>query len=766
MSDDPHNVTIVINYFARLNYPNEPIREDAREYLNRFFGEDGFIRLCDRMFGKYFWNTESERKGCWMDTANRNPTGPVAAEFFKLIAPGTHFFNALEAFSAPDFSFSSQLKFKWNADQNEEEAETSKYAIDFPLGALYQHYMRFLSESGSDIYDLSRSSCPAFLFIPFWIPPLVTRKEKSQCRILTSLRCSPLAYFFIRLIWYLFSRTDSLGQNLVTNPAPSGSAFVVFLKQLIQYNVKFTNFSFYYNITTVYLQHYITPSFLKNISQRRNIEDVTWSVKDVSAGMLLCFSYFLSARCFPEIDFEYQRGRRNELSSTANLFGVLPILIELYSTLFREYTPATPIILDFSVDSVSRSYYDLVFVKKSTFRNCLIAIREALFSLDSVSSCKPVCLLHLLKLWKVLLNPLRPEYKEYLSDYAADHLEAYIFLFYDILERLLKNSFFHSINIEAASVLRVILEYYNMDVVTALLQDFVKKSSDCGLDRFNFVLNWQGEDSTSFLRSLFDKESLFLATCSCQAIREKISSKKCSSLIRTELEKCIFLLGKIFPGCESSFDDLTSEKSFREFTEKSTTISSPIEISTVADASTSTVFCRKICVPAYRRSDVCRNELPFIANISKYIDCILVFLQEFFYRNSIPRCEHGHKLLLLEKKSIKCVSHSKVDAIWTCAICENNYCPACKGFPISPKGQGALEKNFIPSDCFMCNRFLGHDSLSYKNLTTSEVFCPICASRPFLPWTVRWIASYTTIALTIFFSLLGLFFCCIVIGLN
>lgn len=757
MSDNPHNVTIVIDYFTRLNYPREPIREDAREYLNRFFREDGFIRLCDRMFGKYFWRSESERTGCWMDTANRYPNGAVAAELFKLISPGSHFFNALEAFSASDSSFASQLKYKWNFD-DAEEVQSSKYTIDFPLGSLYQHYMRFLSESETDVYDLSRSSCPGFIFIPFWIPPLVTRREKSQGRILTSLRCKPLPYFFIRLIWYLFSRTDSLGQHMITDPLPSGNAIAAYFKQLFQLNTKCTSFSFYNSIATVYIQYYITPAFIRNVSSRNNLEDVTWSVRDVSAGMLLCYSLFLSSRCFPEIDYEYQRRRRSEPCSTANLFGFLPILTELYSTLYRECSTPMTITLDFSVDSVSRSCNDIFFVQRSTFRNCLIAIREAMFSLDNVSNCKLSCFLHLLKLWKILLNPLRPEHSRYFEEYVAAHLEAYVFVFCDILEGLLKNNFFQSVDLESALVLRKILEYYNMDAVNTLFQEFLKKSGDSSLAQYNFVLNWKLEDSISFLPSVFDKEALFLATCASGAMREKMLTKKCSASIKKEVEKCINLLEKIFPGSENSFSDASTEQSFRYFSEKAAAIYQQSERKPCTKKNSSDFFNKQLCTRSSLHSGACKDEVPFIAAISKHVDCVLVLFQEFFYRNSIPRCSLGHKLFLREKVSRKCVLHSSTNAIWCCGICDTDYCAGCRSLPIGLKGATVLEENIIPSSCCVCNKFVDQDCISFRDRDTAEVYCAICASRPFLPWSVRWIASFKTLTLGIILLVLCMFF--------
>lgn len=745
MSDNPHNITIVIEYFTRLNYPQEPIREDAREYLNKFFREDGFIRLCDRMFGKYFWRSEVERTGCWMDTANKNPNGPVAAELFKLISPGSQFFNALQAFSASDSSFASQLKFKWNFD-DAEDAQTSKYTIDFPLGALYQHYMRLVSDGGTDVYDLSRSSCPAFIFIPFWVPPFVTRREKSQSRILTSLRCRPLPYFFIRLIWYLFSRTDSLGQHMIADPAPSGNPVAVYLKQLFQLNAKFTSFSFYNSIAAVYIQYYITPTFIKNITSRSNLEDVMWSTTDVSAGMLLCYSFFLGARCFHEIDYEYQRGRRSDTSNAANIFGFLPILIELYSTLYREYTATTVFPPDFSVDSVSKSCHDIICIKVSIFRNCLIAIREAIFSLGNVSSWKPSCLLQLLKLWKILLNPLRPEHSVHFGYYVFDHLEAYIFIFCDIFEGLLNNNLFQCINLEAASVLRNILEFFNMNAVKTLFESFAKSSANGNLEQNNFVLNWQREDNVSFLPSIFDKEALFLATCACRAMRDKMLTKKCSSSIKRELQKCICLLREIFPGSENAFSDASTEQSFREFSKKATKNSQEAGSKGCNKVSTFALFNDKLCCRSSLLHDVYRDEVPFIAAISNYLDCIFFFIQEFLHRGAIPRCSAGHKLVLREKVLRKCVLHSTTNAIWSCVLCDIDYCTECRSLPFSPKGSTVLQENYIPSSCCTCNRFVDRDSISFRNPSTSDVFCATCASRPFLPWSVRWIASYKTVA--------------------
>lgn len=763
MVDVAHEIAHVSGYFEKINFPAQPLDKEAQEYFTKFFAIDGFIRLCDRMFGKYYFKHGSERHECWMDIANRNPKGNVAAELFKLLSPGSQFFLALEAFSAPDSSFSSNLKYEWKTDAEDLDDTYAAHTIDFPLSALLQSTKVLYESENADLYRLPRSSCPAFLFIPFWMPPVVTRTERSQGRILTSLRCKPLSYFFIRFIFYLFMATDAVGALLFTTNDSERNGLINYLKKIVQPEKKLLSFPFYNNLATAYIQYFVTPSIVRHIGSKKRLEDVSWSTGDICAGMLLCLSHFLSTRSFSDIDQEYRRGRQTDQTKLANIFGSLPLLSELHITISRdseqvqEFVSAAP--PDFSVDSISRSCNDIYFVKRSLYRNCLIAIRETLLSLDDISKYRCLSITNIINLWKALVNPAWRDKLVPSQQYIIDHIEAYIFIVVDVLGCLAKSNFFHVINVSGATVLRETLEVLNCDVAVSTLNRLRNNYQFSSRLAENYVLNWKREDGSTQLPNIFSRECIPAVSRARRAIRSKMEIKGCSQPLKSELQKCLNEMSKLFPidVDDGSHIDITKELLFHTPSTGSQPDSPAIEKNKNKKYNSRLLENQRKSSFHWVPSPTCREEIPFLVGLSRLLDCVVINVQEVLYFSSIKRCINGHKMWLTELRGERCTLHGCNTAIWSCALCQTNYCADCKGFPMQ-RGE-VLDLNHTSCfSCSRCNKFISDRCVSFKKSSTNCVYCSSCASRPFNPYSSRWIASYRTFTVFIFLVVIYIFF--------
>eukprot|EP00796_Vickermania_ingenoplastis_P006081 gene6081-4376_t len=728
MNDSTNDIISVSKYFEKVNYPSQPLHDETRRYLNRFFRQDGLIRLCDRIFGKYYWVSELDRRSCWMDTANKNPRGSVAAELFKLLSPGGYFLNLLEAFSTPTFSFSSRVKSPQSFTDIPDDPD-SLDVIDFPLASLCLQTTKFLSEAqNADWYDLPRSACPPFMLIPFWVPPLVTRKELSQQRILASLRCKPLPYFLIRMIFYIFSHAECLKGRFFTESNPKRNTVIKFFYQLFESK-----------------RCYVTPLMTREMESRKVLEDLSWSSKSITGGMLLCYSYFLSSRCFSETNQECRRCKTFDRSKLANIFGTVPLLNELYISLHRDYKVTLEdqnclTSLDFSNSLMSRSSVDLINVRRSLYRNCLISIREVLLSLDDIPDCRNESICDVLMLWKSIMNPVWREGLYPCSEYISFHLEAYVYICVDVLLCLSKSNFFRFITARGASTLRECFEILCASSVASQLElgDKLLKGPKASL---KFVLNWDRENGNSRLPCIFDKEALHSVVRVRRAFEEVVEEKGCPQLIKSEIVKCQSLLEQVFPGIHkfvaSSVHDISTDTYGRKNACGTTGLNHTEEYGLGWRLN---IWRNKKKnnhnQEAWAAGDLCRDEVPVLATLSKYSDCFLQIIQELLYSPAVPKCSNGHKMWLLESSLEKCSVHSSTIAMWSCEICGLRYCSDCKQLPLSLTGTSTLECSSNPlttSSCDTCGKLMECCLPRYENPRDKTIYCPRCASRPYLP---------------------------------
>lgn len=755
MNDSPsHDITCVAKYFAKINHPTEPLHDETKAYLNRFFHGDGMIRLCDRIFGKYYYKHDLERRHCWMDLANRKPRGNVAAELFSLIAPGTPFINLLEAVSSPSPSFSRALK----CHRIVTSSEQMDYAIDFPLSSLYKHSLRFASDTdGSDFYHLPRSSCPPFMLIPFWIPPLVTRKEQSQNRVMTSLRMKPLPYFLTRMIFYLFMNADTARDVLYTDTDITGNPIVVFFKRLVRDDVEFQKMPFYLNIATAYIQFY--ASSICKLNPMLELEDSAWSTRDTAAHVLLGYSNFLSSMCFSTVTVECRRGKPLSSLDAANIFATVPLLTELYLVVYRDAansaTNEVNIPSEFS-DSLFRTAGDIMDPQLCLFRNCLIALREAMFTLREVTKCRMSAVLNILSLWKTLLNPLWRQGLFPCRGYIVAHIDAFLFIGVDVLSCLSMTNFFQTISADCATTLRECFEALSHDVVSSLFSELRSSSHSLGL-KWNTVLNWRQEDGVTLLPSITDSSSGALVSRAYHAIRLKINDDKVQPLTKCELEKCISFISVLFPQSEQCVNNSGLQTSHPGL--------NSTEKYFYRDRKNHEAVTRLSRSGVTRRSpflnDILRDEIPILARWVVVLECLLVSIQEAFFCNFIPTCANNHKLWLRTiADNTMCDTHPNKSVVWYCELCDVRYCSDCRPLPVSPKTRRPLQCTVTDglSNCNLCGCLFDGESLIFSG--DSEAYCGSCASRPFVPWSLRWLASYRTVTIMI-----ALFLCVILIRL-
>ncbi|KPA86475.1 hypothetical protein ABB37_00626 [Leptomonas pyrrhocoris] len=768
-------------YFDSINYPAQPLSAESKVFFNTFFGGEGFITLCDLLFGPYYDKGASDaRELCWMDYANLAPTQSVATALSGLIHPNSAFISTLEALSTPSATFSARIKKGW---KNAAEARLESFLYtDLPLSSVYPQSYQLMTEPGdSNLYVLPRSRVPPILLVPFWEPPVVTRKELSQQQILTSLPCSPIGYFVFRLFFFGMKRVKQYsGDYLAQRRRRNFFSCMWHLKEVAYASLFKTvpiDMPYYTQLLQTYTQIYVSPSLPRHLSSKATIGDVTWTTCDTVAALLIMAPSLLAHRQMKQPLDENTRFGCTNPESLAQITSIVPLHTSMVYALLQNRSDFPvqdsqfSVPPDFPLDASSKAQSDLESIGSTLYRNCLILLRECLLSLDLEPYCKSSHFTYCFELWAVLMHPFDKQQRPMASQHVLHHFEAFSFITVDVLNMLVKSSFCRSMNEESVKVLKKCFFLLSQDSVGSLLGDIhtsqTSPRSIADVVSRYFVLNWTGNDGNIQLPDLHGDTTCDLAA-RAYVLLERALSGDLSDQLKSDLREALSFMEKVFPNISTHLDAWRSaERS--SFVASSSTSSRHVTIADrLSDSDRSLFFKgtkthRKIFAknirlptrngripgghhPALQTS--LRNEIPLLLGVSRFLDAVTVKALAVYYSSLIPKCDNGHNLWLLYSKNYSCCNHPRETAIWECSLCETVYGSCCMGFPFRADGVRYLVCEASISDdkqCGLCGQVVPNDcSLFYPEHSRGIYVCPDCASQPFKAPSTRWIASYTT----------------------
>jgi hypothetical protein len=773
-------------YFDSVNYPAQPLSAESKVFFNSFFGSEGFITLCDLLFGPYYEKYSSDTKElCWMDYANVAPTQNVATALSGLIHPNSAFISTLEALSLPSTTFSARLKKGW---KNAAEARLESFlATDLPLSTLYPQSYQLMTESAdSNLYVLPRARVPPLLLIPFWEPPVVTRKEISQQQILTSLPCSPMGYFILRLFLFGMKRVrQRCCDYLIQRQYSNLFSRMLHLKELVHetlYRTVPSDMPYYTQLLQSYVQIYVSQSLPRHLSSKTTLADVTWTTCDTVAALLVVAPSLLAHRQSQQPLDENSRIACADPEALAQIVSIVPMHTSMMYALFqsRDDYPALEsqdsVPPDFSLSAISKAQSDLENIRCTLYRNCLILLRECLLSFELEPHCKPAHFTYCLELWAVLMHPLDKQQRPLTYQHVTHHFESFSFITVDVLNMLVKSSFCRSMNEESVKLLKRAFSLLSHESVSSALSDVHESRTSARgvMESFcrQFVLNWAGNNGNVQVPDLHGKTTCDLAARAYVSLERSLTGDA-SDVLKSDLRETLSFMLEVFPGASEHLGKWRdAERS--SFKRSAAGISRSVTVaSQLSDRDRSLFFkgaktSRKVVAtnlrlptrngrvpgghhPALQTS--LRNEIPLLLGLSRFLDAAMMKCLEFYYSKLIPKCDKGHNLWLVYSKNYSCCNHPQEMALWECALCETVYGSCCRGLPCRSDGEQYLVCEASKTDDKQCTR-CGQVALEDCNMFYPEhelrgFVCPDCASQPFKPLSMRWIASYSTWAVIV-----------------
>ncbi|RNF16466.1 uncharacterized protein Tco025E_05167 [Trypanosoma conorhini] len=793
-------------FFRHVNYPIQPLHYETKVVLDTFFEKGGFLNLCDLTFAGY--GSRARGTGAnelsWMDIGNSKPNGKVALALFRLLAPGGHLCNLLEAVSLPPNNFAACLKSSWKENLGgESDVKFPFYYFDMPMSALYASSYELLAEpADTNWYTLPRSRCPPMFLIPFWNPPLVTRFESDHGQVLTSLPCSPLAYFILRMIFYLIRKAEQSGVEMVCLlPLDTASKRVgAWFTTLMNYfrDSPCTELPLYHRLLTAYIQYFVSISFIERVSSKRALEDVQWSTSDVVAALLLSAPTFLCMRGLRQPELEIYRTPCREVVSGALVFKIIPFLTECVLALKQNdteksfATTSNYFVMpqkEICVDALVPSSRDVLFSNISFYRNTLIALRQSLISLFNFRECRREHFNNSLELWYLLLKP--NESKEVRESYVVHHFEIYSFFLIDVFSMLLKSNFLTSIDFAGASMLLRCFEVFSMHSVRNVFREVNNTDASSRLNIIEtitqyFTLNWSDEDGAVHVINVFGTEILDLAAEVCLAVEERVDKGDLDPLVTVPLKHSRDFLLNAFEGLHSVVE---KSREVRASCRKSNGYVRASSVSNEIKARSNKSEEKELFFKGIRRScgfsgplnlrfstendplpgtqhlnteTSMGNEFPFLVNATKFLDFVLEKLLESYYSAWIPTCSRGHKMWLLSSSKFTCINHPEESAVWECVFCEEVYGVCCRSNPYGRDGKKLVRTENSQSDltcyCSECYSYIPANAVFYTSSTSRTTLCPGCASRPFKRRSFRPLAAYMTWTILLFVFILFTFF--------
>ncbi|ESL08987.1 hypothetical protein TRSC58_03300 [Trypanosoma rangeli SC58] len=793
-------------FFRHVNYPLQPLHYETKVVLDTFFDKGGFLNLCDLTFGSYGNRVREKREEelSWMDIGNSKPNGVVASALFRLLAPGGHLCNLLEAVSIPPNNFAACLKDSWKENMGEEsDVKFPFYFFNIPMSALYASSYELLAESAdTNWYNLSRSRCPPMFLIPFWNPPLVTRFEADYGQVLTSLSCSPLAYFILRMLFYLIHKAEKNGVDMVCLPRVDtarrrvGAWFNILMGYVR--NSPSIELPLYHRLLTAYIQYFVSVSFIERLSSKRTLEDVQWSTSDVMAALLLSAPTFLCMRGVRQPDLEIYRAPCRDVVSGALVFKVIPFLTECVLALKQNDTDelfvgmSNYFILpqkEICVDSLVISSRDVLFSNISFYRNTLIALRQSLISLVVFRECRREHFNNSLELWYLLIKP--NEKRDVKETYVVHHYEIYSFFLVDVFSMLLKSNFLTRIDFAGASMLLRCLEVFSMNSVRNVFREVNNNDTHSRLNIIetisqHFTLNWADEDGAVHVLNVFETEILNLAADVCLAVEARIEKGDLEPVVSVPLKHSHDFILNVFEGLHSVLEKSrhmhdSGCKPNRRVCASSSPSEPLTRLNTEEEKELFFKGIRRSCgfsgslnlrfatenklLPGtydFPTETGLGNEFPCLLVVTNFLDAFLHKFFEVYYSAWIPRCSRGHKMWLLSLNKFTCINHPEESALWECAFCEEVYGVCCRSNPYGRDGKKLVRVEKYQPDltyyCSECYSYLPPSIVFYTSPTSKTVLCPDCASRPFKRRSFRIFAAYKTWTIILLVFILFTFF--------
>ncbi|KAG5492276.1 hypothetical protein GH5_01193 [Leishmania sp. Ghana 2012 LV757] len=786
-----------VKYFDRVNYPQQPLCAETKAFFGRFFGGNGFVSFCDSLFGPYYQKySADDEEMCWMDYANLAPTKSLAVTLLGLIHPSSSFISTLEALSIPSGTFGSRLIKGWKKSTAARSA--SLYLLDLPLLALHPQFFKLVGEpADSNLYTLPRSRCHPILLVPFWDPPVVTRKETSQQQVMSSLPCLPMGYFLFRLLLFGMKRiqrnnADFLAwrknANIVTRLwRAKENVHTAFYKKIP------VDMPFYAQLLQSYIQIYVSAALPRHLCSKPCVSDISWTINDAVASILILAPELLARKELLLPVSEADRFSCKNPETLAQILFVVPLYTRMVyamseessSSPFVDSSAITP--LDYPVNSLSKSQNDLENICKTLYRNCLTVLRDCLLSLELEPYCRNAHFTYCLELWAVLMNPFEKQQKMAPPQYVAQHFESFGFITVDVLNMIVKSSFVYSVTEADAKVLKKCFLLMSQDPVVSLLAEINESqpSSHTLAEMLarHFVLNWIGGDGSIQLPNLHGSTTCSLAARAYVSL-ERLITEDATEVVRRELKETLSLMECIFPRIGQFLDmwrasEKVPIKSTNSMLVPAETVVRPLTESEKfcffrGGKGNQKVFATGLLlpirnghVPGNRNSSLqasLRNEIPALLGLSRFLDALIEKCLEEYYSSVIPKCDDGHNLWLTYSKKYGCTHHAREPAIWECSICETVYGSCCRGLPFRANGEQLVSCSVASSaaqQCSVCGQVVPEDSRMFSfQHKSGTFFCPDCASRPFSVMSMRWIASYRTWAV-----LVGLCFLCLLICL-
>ncbi|CCW68903.1 unnamed protein product [Phytomonas sp. Hart1] len=775
------------SFFCKVNYLYQPLHAETKEYLDSFFHKDGLINLCDQIFGHHHKSDFQDENPCWMDIANNSPNSSMASTLFRLLAPSTPFINLLDSFSLPSVDFSRKAKCSWKYENVKKSEEGhAKYTIDFPLSTLYPNSFSLLGEPNNvSLYNMTRSKCPPLLLVPFWVPPLVTRKEASSNQIMTSLPCLPLPYFILRMFCYSMRRCEKHGNEIISSRFVGIVGWMHRLHENLNsifYQKASIEFPFYHRVLTAFIQYYTTPSLFRNLSSKIVFEETMWTSADAIAALLICSPVLFSNRNISQSIVECRRNPIYDSSIVAQLLCTSPFLTEIFNTMYincdsKNRNTFALQRTEFSNDTLSKSVNDIIYIYLSFYRNCLIILRECLLSLDGFPNVNFVHLNNLLELWLTLMNPLSRKGNFVDDHYILCHFEAYTCITLDVLKLFTKGSLIKTLDRTGVSLFSRCLQILSTENFKQLISTFEREPITENTHLLNIffkncVLNWVEDQDVVLQMANFKSDKISSIAAHVYALLEQKSATCKQNGMEEDIRICLTYIEHIFPESKLLIDKwrgfLNSVVPENIYVDSSPSFFQNVSAAHILSESDKNSFFkglkhrRVVCsdhirFPTKNRKNngdyllfniTMRQEFPLIIGFTIYLDTFLNKLTETIFSNWIPKCENGHDLWLICSRNFSCCNHSSEIAIWECRICVKTYGICCRSEPIVTIKGERLQLANAPSQTKLCS-WCGEVSNPNENFFISNkqdtiFLCSGCASRPFKPWCTRWMAAYKT----------------------
>ncbi|EPY20763.1 hypothetical protein STCU_08845 [Strigomonas culicis] len=791
------DINTACSFFVNLNYPANPLPSHLRGYFDKFFGGNGLITFCDKLFGTYHQSVfgQSSESACWMDIANLKPNGSVAAALDKFLSPGKPFMNLLEAFSLASPNFSSSVKTGWKSSDGKEQQVVSNaaHSIDFPLFSLFPNSSKLLGETHTlDLYNLSRSACSPLILVPFWYPPLQTRTEQSQKKLLTSLPCSPMGYFILRLFFYIVKHSEKKGGHILSLKKPQGV-----LGYIGYYCGKLgdcfgspapVEFVFLNRLLASCAQYYVSTGLLTHVKLKASLTDMVWTIADVMGFMLLWSPSFILDKSNSVLGFEGRRAPCHDAAKLSAVMLLLPMMSELFVSLMGKgnMPVANPVVIaELRADTTARMSDSIMYSDVCFYQNCLVALRVCVLSMEGVPHLRCHHFNNCLELWLTLMNPKWRTGDKVDERYVLHHMECYTVITKSMFELLWKSSTLRNIDHAGSILLFRCFEIVASPLVQNMLKDISQNGSNSSILPVviqHHVLNWSPDELTRIFNINNDQMDDMAARA--YVTMEGCDRDEVNESIRVNLRKCLEFIQIMYPKADMYFEKW--KQSLKTETEFSfSTVEKPREVHILSDEEKSAFFKgnranfgvvnQKIRLatnngrvagghhPSLNASF--HDEIPALVAVSRFLDCLIRYAYELYYASSIPTCEKGHRMWLLQLPHVRCSKHPSCRAIWECAICESVYGACCTSFPLGLDGAQlqVCESRDPPPLCAICGELL-QKAVCYRGKSDSgEHYCTYCASRPFKPFSTRFLAAYRTSAIllmtfVVYFILRMLFF--------